>query len=118
MAFAVGTTDEGVGCSLPSGTTFGSAEGRTTSTFDPGSVPSTGWAMSSRRTLLAMSSWRTSITHCVETCSATNLACGSKLSPSDWMSSVLKPSAYPLQIGMKSRFGWCVATEDNTPDAP
>ena len=62
-----------------------------------------------------MSSRRTSITHYAETCSATNLACGSKLSPSDWISSVLKPSTYPLQIVAKSRFGWYVATEVNTP---
>ena len=59
-----------------------------------------------------------SITHYVETCSATNFACGSKLSPSDWMSSVLQLSAYPLQMVAKSRFGWYVATEVNTPDAP
>ena len=57
-----------------------------------------------------MSSQRASITHYAETCSATNLACGSKLSPSDWMSSVLKPSAYPLQIVAKFRSGWYIAT--------
>jgi len=34
------------------------------------------------------------------------------------MSSVLKPSAYPLQIVAKSRFRWYVATEVNTLDAP
>ena len=64
-----------------------------------------------------MSSWWASITHYDETCSATNLACGSKLSPSDWMSSVLKPLAYPLQIVEKSRSRWYVAIEVNTPDA-
>ena len=66
--------------------------------------------------LPAMSSWRASITHCVETCFATNLAC--MLSPSDWMSSVLKSLAYPLQIVAKSRSGWYIATEVNTPNAP
>ena len=42
----------------------------------------------------------------------------SKLSPSVWMSSVLKPSAYPLQIVVKSRFRWYVTIEVYTPDAP
>ena len=64
-----------------------------------------------------MSSRRASVTHCAETCSDTNLACGSKLSLSDWMSSVLKPLAYPLYIVAKSMFGWYVATEVNTLDA-
>jgi len=34
------------------------------------------------------------------------------------MSSVLKLSAYPLQIVVKSMFGWYITTEVNTPDAP
>ena len=117
-ASAVGAIGEGAGGSLPGGTTFGSIEAGAMSTSDPGSVPSAGWATSSQRMLLAMSSRRTSITHYAETCSAINLACGSKHSLGIWMSSVLKPSAYPLQIVVKSRFGWYVATEVNTPDAP
>ena len=117
-ASAVGTAGEGTGCSLLGGTTFGSVEAGAMSTSDLGSMSSVGQATSSRRTLLAMSSQRTSITHCVETCSSTNLTCGSKFSPSVWMSSVLKPSAYPLQIVVKSRFGCYVTTEVNTLDAP
>ena len=118
VASAVGTTGEGAGCSLPGGTSFGSVDAGAMSTSDPGFMSSTGWAMSPRRTLLAMSSRWTSITHYVETCSATNLACGSKLSPCVWMSSVLKPLVYPLQIVVKSMFGWYIATEVNTPNAP
>ena len=65
-----------------------------------------------------MSTRRASITHYAETCSATNFACGSKLSPSYWMSSALQPSAYTLQMVVKSRSGWYIATELNTPDVP
>ena len=103
-ASAVGATDKGVGCSLHGGTTFGLVEVEATSTSDLGFVPFAGWATSSPGMLLAMSSWRTSITHYAETCSATNLVCGSKLSLSNWMSSVLKLSAYLMQIVAKSRF--------------
>ena len=117
-ASAVGATNEGAGCSLPSGTTFGSVKAGATFTSDPGCAPFAGWAESSPRMLLTMSSRWTSITHWAETCSATNLACGSKPSLIYWMSSVLKPSAYPLQMVAKSRFGWCVATEVSTLDAP
>ena len=42
VASVVGATGEGVGCSLPSGTTFGSVEAGAMSTSDPGSVPSIG----------------------------------------------------------------------------
>ena len=76
-------TGEGVGCSLPGGTTFGSVEAGATFTSDPGSTLSADWAVSSLRMLLAISSQRTSITHWAETCSATDLACGNKLSPID-----------------------------------
>ena len=117
-ASVVGATGKGSGCSLPGETTFGSVEAGVMSTSDPSPVPSTGWVTSSQRTLLVMSSRRTSITHCAETCFATNLACGSKLSLSVWMSFVLKLSAYPLHIVAKSRFRWYVATEVNTPDTP
>ena len=55
-ASAVGATDEGAGCSLLGGTTFGSVETGATFTSDPGSVPSIGWAASSPHMLLAMSS--------------------------------------------------------------
>ena len=56
MASVVGATDEGAGCSLLGGTTFGSVETGATFTSDPGSVPSIGWAASSPHMLLAMSS--------------------------------------------------------------
>ena len=42
VASAVGATGEGVGCSLPGGTTFASVEARATSTSDLGSMPSIG----------------------------------------------------------------------------
>ena len=46
VASAVGATGEGMGCSIPGGTTFGSIEARAMSTSDLRSVPSVGWATS------------------------------------------------------------------------
>ena len=96
--------------------TFGSVEGGATFTSNLGSTPSIGWAMSSWRVPSATLTWRASITHCAETCSATNYVCGSKLSLSEWMSAALQLSAYPLQMVVKSRSRWYVATEVSTPD--
>ena len=45
-ASAVGATGEGTGCSLLDWTTFGSVEGGTMSTSDPGSAQSVGWVTS------------------------------------------------------------------------
>ena len=83
---------------------------------DLGSTPFAGWATSSWHMPSAAFTRRASITHCVETCSATNYAHGSNLSPSYWMSSTLQPSAYPLQMAVKSRSRWCVTTEVSTLD--
>ena len=96
MASDDGNTDEGVGCSLPGGTTFGSIGAEAMFPPEPGFVLSAGLEASSPRMLQAMSSWRTSITHSIETYSDTDRTCGSKLSPIDWMSPMLRPSAYPL----------------------
>ena len=46
-ASATGSTGEDEGCSVSDGTTFGSVRGRAMFASDPGSTPSTGWAMSS-----------------------------------------------------------------------
>ena len=88
-ASATGSTGEDKGCSVSDGTMFGSVEGGATFTSNPGYTPSTGWATSSWRVPSAMFARRASITHCAETCSATHCACGSKLSPREWMSSTL-----------------------------
>ena len=82
------------------------------------STPSIGWTTSSRHTSSAMDERRASITHCAVTCSTTIYACGTKLSPNAWISTALHPSTYPLQMAMKSRSGWWVATEVSTPDVP
>ena len=96
VALATGLTSEGRGCSSSDWATFGSVGGRVTPASDLGSMSSAGWATSSWCMLAAMSARRASITHYTETCLATNFACGSKLSPSEWMSSTLQPSAYSL----------------------
>ena len=76
--------------------TFGLVGGKMTLASDPAFAASVGWTTSSRRTSTAMIEWRASITHCVVTCSATTYACGAKLSPSAWISSMLHRLAYPL----------------------
>ena len=89
VASADGATGEGRGCSLSGWMMFSSVGGGAMFTFDPGSTPSTSWATSTRLVPSAVFAQRASITHCTETCSTTNCACGSKLSPSAWMASVL-----------------------------
>ena len=89
-ASADGTVDKDEGSSLSVGTTFGSVGGGTTLASDPVSIPS------SLRTSSATHEWRASITHYAVTCSATIYACGTKLSPSTWISSALQPLVYPL----------------------
>ena len=83
MASADGVTNEGVGCSLPGSTTFGSIRAEVTFPPEPGSMLSVGSEASSPRMLRAMSSWRISITHSVETCFDIDHTCGSRLSPID-----------------------------------
>ena len=87
-------------------------------TSDLASATSAGWTTSSRRTSTATVERRASITHYVETCSATICVYGTKLSLSEWMASALQPSAYPRQMAVKSRSRWCATTEDSTPDIP
>ena len=76
--------------------TFGLVGGKMTLASDPAFAASVGWTTSSRRTSATMVERRASITHCTVTCSATTYACGTKLSPSVWISSMLHPSTYPL----------------------
>ena len=106
-ASAVGTTGESRGCSSSGRTTFGS---------ELGSMPFVGSATSAWCAPSVVFARRASITHYVETCSATNCACGSKLSPSAWMASGLQPSAYPRQMATKSSSRWCVTTDVSTLD--
>ena len=117
-ASADGATEEDKGCSPSDGATLGSIEGGAMFASNPGSALSADWATSSWRAPSTALARRASITHSAETCSATNCACGSKLSPSAWMESGLQPSAYPLQMAAKSGSRWCVATEVSTPDVP
>ena len=91
-----GTVNEDEGSSLPIGMTFGSIGGGMTLASNLVSTSSIGWTTSSQRTSLAALERRASITHYAVTCSATTCACGTKLSPSAWISSTLHPSAYPL----------------------
>ena len=88
--------DEDEGSSATVGTTFGSVRGGTMLASDLAYVAFVDYAMSSRRTSTATVERRASITHCMVTCSATTYVCGSKLSPSVWISSTLHPSTYPL----------------------
>ena len=117
-ASANGAVDKDKGCSLADRMMFGSVGGETMLVSDPVSTPSTGWMTSSWCMPSATLERRASITHYAETCSATIYAYGTKLSPSVWMASALQPSAYPLQMVVKSRSGWCIATEVSTPDVP
>ena len=118
MTSADDTVDEDEGSSLPAGTMFGSIGGGRTFASDPISTPSTWWMTSSQHTSSTTLERRASITHCVMTYSVTICAHGTKLSPSAWIASALHPSMYPLQMAVKSRSRWCIATEVSTPNVP